>query len=626
MDLKLPYVRDYALADAVDEWLHHPAIGDPSWDAFEREPRNPIYVGLPPYEWPVNGTLFRDPVSGRWYAFVSIYPRGYFTDVPFDIRILREDSDGRWTDLGLVFGDKPPTYPGVGKGVAATDGHVVYHGGLYHMLFGWADRENMRGGLGYAWSECPDGPYHCTAVPVDDDLGRAPILGRYVRAYAGTLIPRKRDWLILHMMSTPGNAGGTWGLFARTASRPEGPYSEPKPILFPQSNVFHPPVIEFFPAYVANGRLYAPATSVAANRNFQVLFSAPLEKATEPSAWRLERLGSLWHQEPVPWESMGIWGQTFAAVQEPNGDLRVLYPCKTAEDIGTISIARRDRRAALRNGFVLAAPNAPSFGILRHAFREFELEVEVAASGDWSIAWACRGPVGPNHHLAGSAPHDAMYRDRVEWRLGGQRWQVVHTNERGAEAVLGDGPLHATRTDETRRFVVRQGTETLQLMLEQNEVLRTRMPAKLGRIELLAHRGAHIRVHRFRVAGRPVECPELWLWQEGLAGAASPEGAWVEDPLQRWPWGAGMRSAASGARLKFNFVGRRCELIAPSGPRYGHALIWFDGRRQKDVSFRADVEQSPSSVFATDVPRGPHALVVENLSGTVPAACLKIWP
>src|SRR5450756_738297 len=69
---------DLAKARCMDRWLHHQAVGDPSWDAFVREPGNPIYTGREPYPWTVNDFLFHDPVSGGWYAYVSEYPRGYW--------------------------------------------------------------------------------------------------------------------------------------------------------------------------------------------------------------------------------------------------------------------------------------------------------------------------------------------------------------------------------------------------------------------------------------------------------------------------------------------------------------------------------------------------------------------
>ena len=35
-------------------WLHHPVLGDPSFDTFQRAACNPIHSGYPRFEWPVN--------------------------------------------------------------------------------------------------------------------------------------------------------------------------------------------------------------------------------------------------------------------------------------------------------------------------------------------------------------------------------------------------------------------------------------------------------------------------------------------------------------------------------------------------------------------------------------------
>ena len=148
--------------------------------------------------------------------------------------------------------------------------------------------------------------------PVHDDRTQTVIGGRYLRTYGGTLIRRKTDWLILSAMSTPRNGGGTWGQIVMAAKKPEGPWSKPLLLLCPQSDVFHPPAVEFFPAFVNRQFVYAPATSVAANRTFQVIFRARLEEAHNPKAWSVYQLGSVWHSEAIPAEAAGIWGQTFS--------------------------------------------------------------------------------------------------------------------------------------------------------------------------------------------------------------------------------------------------------------------------------------------------------------------------
>ena len=68
---------DYAESQYVDQWLRHPVYGDPSFDAFRRVSGNPIHRGRPPFEWPVNGFFFADPLGGKWYLYVGDYCQGY---------------------------------------------------------------------------------------------------------------------------------------------------------------------------------------------------------------------------------------------------------------------------------------------------------------------------------------------------------------------------------------------------------------------------------------------------------------------------------------------------------------------------------------------------------------------
>jgi hypothetical protein len=68
---------DYAHSEHWAAWTHHPVFGDASFDSFERLPGNPVCRGTDEFEWPVNGSLFKDPVSGDWFLYVSWYKKGY---------------------------------------------------------------------------------------------------------------------------------------------------------------------------------------------------------------------------------------------------------------------------------------------------------------------------------------------------------------------------------------------------------------------------------------------------------------------------------------------------------------------------------------------------------------------
>src|SRR5512137_825443 len=68
---------DYARSEHWQEWTHHPVFGDASFDSFVRLPGNPVCRGTEEFGWPVNGSLFKDPVSGDWFLYVSWYKKGY---------------------------------------------------------------------------------------------------------------------------------------------------------------------------------------------------------------------------------------------------------------------------------------------------------------------------------------------------------------------------------------------------------------------------------------------------------------------------------------------------------------------------------------------------------------------
>ena len=103
--MDVPSHVDYALARNRHFWLQHPVLGSPSWIQIDRDASNPLYVGHPPYEWPVNGFLFYDPPSHRWYAYIGLYPTNYWP--PGGCLLLREEPDGTWREIGVVLKGDP---------------------------------------------------------------------------------------------------------------------------------------------------------------------------------------------------------------------------------------------------------------------------------------------------------------------------------------------------------------------------------------------------------------------------------------------------------------------------------------------------------------------------------------
>lgn len=613
---------DLATSRHRERWLHHPVIGDPSWDSFEREAGNPVHTGKPPFLWPVNGFLFRDPRSGRWYAYISLYPRGYWP--PGGTLCLRERTDGGWEEVGIVLQGDARSFDGDGKRPGGTvDVSIVYEGGKYHMLYGWADPANERGGIAYAWAERPEGPFHRAPYPIHEDTHQKPLLGRYVRAYASTLVRRRTDWLILHMMNTPHNAGGTWALACMTSRHPDRDYTPPRLLLYPQSDIFHPPLAEFFPAFVHRGYVYAPATSVALNRTFQVLFRAPVEKAHLPEAWQIVQYGSLWHAEDHPWEAQGIWGQTFAGQVAPDGTLRVLFPSKTARDIGTISLARRKWTQPFREGFVLSAPRGATVAVLRRQYPTFCLNASARSNGAWALCWQCANPLGPSHHLADSTLHPLMRRSRAEWRLKGDGWQLVRIDSNSEVVEIASGSTRLTPNQEVKLHVQQEPSQ-VNLSINGQRVWAGNLPAEPGRLELLAEPGTWLQVTRFEVAGAFHPSTEYWLATEGLAGAASAPEEWKPVQDEHFRYGAGFVSATPDARAKWNFWGRIFRLYAPRSPRYGKCEVVIDGEARLAVDLHSSKEEPSSVVVERELATGYHAVAVRPLEGVIPCDGIEV--
>ncbi|MCS7060071.1 MAG: hypothetical protein RMN25_02805 [Anaerolineae bacterium] len=612
-------VIDLAQARCRDYWLHHPVLGDPSWDTFEREAGNPIYTGAAPHNWPVNGFLFRDPPSDRWYAYISLYPRGYWP--PGGVLMLREEGEG-WQAVGMALSPDPHSFEGDGQRAGGTvDVSLVYEDGRYHMVYGWCDPDNQRGGLAYAWSTSPEGPFYRSQSPLHDDAHQPALADRYVRAYAPTLIRRQNDWLILHMMSTARNAGGTWALGCMTARQPEGPYTPPQLVLMPQSQRFHPPLVEFYPQFVHEGYVYAPATSVALNRSFQTLFRAPVEQAHRAEAWEIEQYGSVWHDEVG--EEKGIWGQTFAAQVAPAGFVRGLYPCKTHNDVGTIHLARRRWGQPYRDGFVLSAPNGPALAVLRRTVRDFEVRVVARSTGAWALCWGCDAPLGPDRPYADASLHPLVRTRRIELRCINSDYRIAMIDADGSEYTVARWSNRQPMERAEQIEVVRVGG-LVRIVVNGHLAWQGTLPSWSGRIELLAEAGVILEVDRCELSGALEANWECWLSSEGLAGSADASQAWQPVTDEHFRFGIGHVSTQPQARVKWNFAGTCVRLYAPCGPEYGQCDVWLNGEWRTTLDFKSAQHEQSQLRWSQDLPYGRHALVLQTREASVPCDLIEV--
>lgn len=615
---------DFARSRYADTWLRHPVYGDPSFDAFERVPGNPIHRGVPPFEWPVNGFLFQDPVSGHHFIYVGDYTLGYGGRPSRCLLYRLTDGAQTWTNLGVVLQGDPALFD---KGGHTPDVSVVYDAGRYHMVYDWGELNfNAEGGLAYAWAEKPEGPWHRAPQPITRNTTLSKLLGRYQRTYAATLIRRSHDWLIVAMMDAAPNA---WALFTITAPRPEGPWSERQLVRHVESDDFHPPLMEFFPAFTHKGVLYAPATSVALNRNFNVLFQVPLERATEPGAWRIAQHGSLWHSEDVENESYGLWGQTFSGCVDADGTLRAMFNSCDAHGFGTVNLARRLWKQPLRNrGFVLSGHQGPSFTCLRQTFRQFTLDATLHLRGTASVIWDYRGVLGPNLPQSDATLHPLAKTRFQAVQLSPAGWQVIRVDEQGRTTTLASGAV--TNHPTWQLSLQRKRDGSLALRSDGKELWTSVPDANVakedpGAIGLWVEPHTHLFVEEFQIDGKSLPAKLSYLGLEALLGAGENLVNWEERSGLEFHYGLGLIAKQPQARVKWNITGNRLTLWSPRGPDFGKTEIRVDGQQATVVNLYAGQPTPSQPVWTSKKLRGQfHGVVWQALTGLLPVDCLQV--
>ncbi|MCQ6562323.1 exo-alpha-sialidase [Paenibacillus mendelii] len=636
-------MRNYASQRYKNEWFRHPVIGDPSFDTFRRHTHNPIYRGQYPFEWPVNGSLFRDPVSNRLYMYISLYYKGYWSikdpDQSLHCIAYRSDDEGlTWQEVGLMLEGSKHSYDSEeGMRGGAADMCVVYDQGVYHALFGWATSANTDGGIGYASASSPEGPFIISDTPIHQET-RQPLLGgKYKRVYASSLIKREQDWLIIAMMSTPRNWGGTWALVSMTAKQPEGPYSAPELLVYPQSKTFHPPITEFFPAFQDDRYVYCPFTSLALNRNFQVIYKAEKNQAHLASAWLIEKYGSLWHSEDLEHEQQGIWGQTLAGLLEQDGRLRVMYPAKSAPDTdqGTINYAECDWNEIDGNdSFWLSAPNGPALSFIQQEYEQFVLEAKLHSGGEKSVLWAYDSPIGPDITTAGASLHPLMARNRMELRWADGKWSLIDTDAEGSSILLSSG-TYAPAVEVSDSICIGYERSGSSITINGEAVWQGTLGIRSGKIGLLAGKGSHMHVTCMKLDRTGTSGKLTYLSSEGLIGAGEapmkpsesmePEG-WKRMESGQLRFGAGHYTNVPGSRVKWNYIGSRFQIWSPRGSELGLVKLYLDGELTATIDLRDPSDQESAIVFESgDVPYGYHAVTLELIDGAMICDSMDFW-
>lgn len=616
--------RDYADSRNAAAWLRHPVYGDPSFDSFERTPGNPIHRGSAPFEWPVNGFLFLDPVSGNWYVYVGDYGKGYMTPSSRCLLYRSTDKGRTWDSQGVVLQGDPLMFD---RGGHTPDVSVVYADRRYHMVYDWgATNFNAEGGLAYAWADRPEGPWHRATEPLTRNTTLPKLLGRYQRTYAATLVRRSHDWLILAMMD---HAPHGWVLFAMTSPKPDGPYSERRLVRHVEADYFHPPLMEFFPAFAYRGSVYAPATSVGVNRNFNAIFRVPLERADDPSAWTVFQQGSVWHAEDSENEHFGIWGQTFSGAVDGKGVLHAMFPSRDSQGRGTINLAQRPWHQPLRKrGLVLTGHGGPSLTLLRDAYADFDLELRFRLRGAARLLLDYAAPLMPNVPSSDATLHPIMNTQHTAIEFAPGAWRLLRLDAAGNEAVVASGSLSAA---EKTSVQAKRNGGLLVLSASNRPLWKGLLPTDRaiesnGAIGLRVEKHTHLLVEGFQIRGKSSPARITFGAAEALLGAAESPADWEERRDPAFRFGLGSASRKSAARAKWNVIGSRLELWSPRGPQFGKVELRLDGQVVGSLDLRAEQLEPSRIVWKSPALRdGFHALVLEVTDGILPLDSVDVF-
>ncbi len=638
-----PSTIDFAAAAQADAWLRDVVLGDPSFDSFRHAAGNPIVRGGNPFAWPVNGFLFEDPKSGDWFAYVGNYLTGYDfgpgKPVTYCSVHRSRDRGKTWENLGPIFRD--PTFRFMGDtepANTAPDVAVLFGGGRYHLSYDWANDnatwanithpgKGIDNGVACAWADRPEGPFQRYREPTLRTSvlqKRLPMAWKYNRVYGASIVRRSHDWLVLALADSGSYFG--WGMLAMTAPAPEGPWSDPSLVLNVEGDRYFPPTVEAFPTFVHQGYLYSPATSVALNRNFQVIHRAKIEQAHRPEAWHLYQNGTAWHADCVPHEGFGLWGQTFSGFIDASGEFHVLFPSREAgSGLGTINIASRKWDRPLRDrGFVFSGHEGRSLTLLRSAYRGFQLDALLTVRGNAArIVWGCHAPLGPNEPRSGAALHTLCCTRQQQLELAANRWQITSVDEQGKATVAAAGPLSAS-PKRAVKFALHDDGQA-ELNVDEKPAWNGRLPVVPGPIGLLADQGTHVAVDRFCVSGRAEPAVFHYLCTEAITGAAVNMVDWNMEQEAGYRFGVGAVRKSDGGRVKWNFHGRGFRLWLPKGPRLGRCEVLLNGEKLVELDLRSEKGQ-PSGVVLSrdDLANAYHALVVRSIDGRLPVDSLDV--
>ena len=637
---RAPDAFDYAKMKNMDAWLRHPVLGDPSFDTFEKLGET-VHQSAPPYEWAVNGSLFCDPVDGAWYYFAGLYGRGYKGRMDFQI-YKSADKGKSWRDLGNGF---PDGFCFDGYSVAANchpdavmtrDPETKLYWLAYDWVtsdFTWAQAHHPSdrkydGGAALAYAKSPAGPFTRLPKPLLSNYETSRKLGRFSRAYATTILKRKSDWIAFILCDSKDYY--SWGLACLTADAPDGDWSDPVILLSVDRPEYYPAPVEFHPCFVVDETVYAPATSVARNRNYQTMHAAPLKKAHQPGAWTLLGNGNAWHGRPIPDEKHGIWGQTYHGfVDKTNGRFTVAYPSRNDKGFGTLSVAQRLWGKPHSDGFTFSGHEGKSVAPLMRAYKDFTLGMECVFTGTIEIAFDYNGILGPERPASGSTPGKEALWDYKALRLSGENLKLVSVGKSGGETVIYEDKFQ----QDGKSVAVTLAVEDKSISLKINNVAR-RIPdisPKGGALALIAHEFSILTCSKYEVRGEPIPHSLKYQAYDAMLGAGQRLADWKSAAQ------AGLACVSGKALVnvvepgespkkygKWNICGKGFTLHAPRSPSLGKMRVLVDGEYKTSVDLYSKNELASSPVYACKLANGCHGIALYPENGKIALDILEV--
>ena len=628
-------IHDYAKAENSGFWLRHPVLGDPSFDTFQKI-GSTVHKSEPPYEWAVNGSLFCDQKDGALYYYAGLYGFGYRKMEKHSAHFIiykSIDKGHTWECIG----------PGLSEEIAfdhiaevsreCPDAVLVYDDitDLYWLAYDWSSEgstwENAfspNGGVPYdsgsalAWAKSPAGPFHPLPAPLFSNKAHFGKLGFFLRGYATTLLKRNRDWIAFVLCDSADFF--SWGLACMTAPSPEGPWSEPNMLLSVERPEYYPAPVEFFPCFSVDGRVYAPATSVAASRNYQAVYSAELENAHIAGSWSLLYDGNVWHSRYIEDEKYGIWGQTIHGFVR-DGMFTVMYPSKDSRNYGTLSLAQRPWDRPIGNGFTISAHSGEAVSPLLFAYRDFVVTARISTHGTVDIAFQYDGLLGPNRSSSDSFPHRKCLACYSAVRITDEEVSLVSVDKDGKALC------HFKYTVSANNMTVRlaRRDDTVAVYLDDTKIGSAAIPQGVQKpLALIAHQFSMLSCDLFSVEGERFPYVLRYNCHDALLGAGQRLGDWTAVQSGMFICEEGFVGSGN-VKAKWNIIGDGVTVYSPKSPDYGVAAVWIDGYFYASVDlYCSQCTQSAPVCIVKDLVYGRHSVLLKPYMGSIAIDCIEV--